>query len=220
MPRIFVVSAPSGTGKTTLNTRLMQEFPTVEISVSHTTRGIRNGENNGKSYHFVDRAAFDAMIQHNEMIEWAEVFGNLYGTSKNEIIRIFAKGHHVLLEIDVQGTQTIIKQYPEAVTVFILPPSIEELWRRLENRGTDKLEDRWRRLMTSKHEIEVGHHYEHFIVNNDREKAYRELKRVLIDNLHSSISHEEGVTMCQRLLNEFDTSPLLNDLRRRFEPIG
>ena len=217
MPKIFVVSAPSGTGKTTLNTRLMREFPNVEISVSHTTRRMRNGEQGGKSYHFVDRASFETMIRGQEMLEWAEVFGNLYGTSKSEITRIFAKGHHILLEIDVQGTQTIIKEYPESITVFILPPSIEELWHRLESRGTDRIEDRWRRLMTAKHEIEVGHHYEHFIINDERDRAYQELKRVLIDGVHSSISHEDGVRMCQRLLSEFDSSPLIKQLREKLD---
>lgn len=216
MPKVFVVSAPSGTGKTTLNTRLMTEFSNVEIAVSHTTRAIRSNEVNNKSYHFVAKEDFQQMIRRGEMLEWADVFGNLYGTSRKEIERIFAKNHHVLLEIDVQGCRSVINQLPEAVTVFILPPSIEELWHRLEARGTDKLADRWRRLLTAKQEIEVGHLYEHFIVNDDREKAYQELKRVLVDRKHSSISHAEGVNMCQKLIQEFDTSTLILNLRKQF----
>ncbi len=216
MPKVFVVSAPSGTGKTTLNTRLMKEFPNVEISISHTTRTIRTGEVDGESYHFVAKEDFQQMIRRGLMLEWADVFGNLYGTSRSEIDRIFAKNHHVLLEIDVQGCRSVVNQLAEAVTVFILPPSVEELWRRLEGRGTDKLADRWRRLVTAKQEIEVGHLYEHFIVNDDREKAYQELKRVLVEGKHSSISHAEGVTICQRLLQEFDTSPLIQNLRIEF----
>lgn len=217
MPKVFVVSAPSGTGKTTLNTRLMKEFPNVEISVSHTTRAIRTGEVDGRSYHFVSKEQFQQMIRRGEMLEWADVFGNLYGTSRSEIERIFAKEHHILLEIDVQGTRSVIDQIPDAITVFILPPSIEDLWHRLEARGTDKLEDRWRRLQTAKQEIEVGYLYEHFIINEERETAYNELRRVLIDGKHSSISHSDGVKMCQKLLQEFDTSPLLQKLRQTFQ---
>lgn len=216
MPKVFVVSAPSGTGKTTLNTRLMKEFPNVEISISHTTRAIRNGEVDGQSYHFVAKEDFQQMIRRGQMLEWADVFGNLYGTSRSEIDRIFAKGHHVLLEIDVQGCRSVVNQLSEAITVFILPPSVEELWRRLEGRGTDKLADRWRRLLTAKQEIEVGHLYEHFIVNDDRERAFQELRRVLVEGKHSSISHADGVAMCQQLLQEFDTSPLIQNLRKEF----
>lgn len=217
MPKVFVVSAPSGTGKTTLNTRLMKEFPNVEIAVSHTTRAIRAGEVDGRSYHFVQKADFQQMIRRGLMLEWADVFGNLYGTSRGEIDRIFAKGHHVLLEIDVQGARSVVSQLPETATLFILPPSIETLWHRLESRGTDSLEDRWRRLMTAKQEIEVGYLYEHFIVNDDRERAYQELCRVLIEGKHSSISHSDGVKLCQDLLQEFETSPLLKSLRMQLQ---
>lgn len=217
MPHVFVVSAPSGTGKTTLNTRLMRDFPNVEISVSHTTRAIRAGEKDGESYHFVSKADFQQMIRLGQMLEWADVFGNLYGTSKSEIERIKAKNHHVLLEIDVQGARSVLGQLPDTITVFILPPSIEALWHRLEGRGTDKLEDRWRRLMTAKQEIEVGYMYEHFIVNEDREKAFGELRRVLIEGKHSSISHGDGVKLCQKLLEEFETSSLLKNLRQQFQ---
>src|SRR5688572_20596460 len=110
MTNVFVVSAPSGTGKTTLNTRINAEFPNVEISVSYTSRPKRNGEVDGKHYHFVDRLEFDAMAKAGEMLEWAEVFGNLYGTSIREVQRIKGKGHSVLLEIDVQGWESVQKK--------------------------------------------------------------------------------------------------------------
>jgi guanylate kinase len=216
MPKIFVVSAPSGTGKTTLNTKLMREFKDIEISVSHTTRPIRHGEISGRSYHFVDKETFQQMIRRGEMLEWADVFGNLYGTSRGEIDRIFKNGHHVLLEIDVQGARSVVTQLPNAITVFILPPSVDELWHRLEKRGTDKLEDRWRRLLTAKQEIEVGYLYEHFIINENQDVAYQELKQVLVEGQHSSISHGDGVTLCQKLLDEFETSPLIESLRQQF----
>ncbi len=217
MPKVFVVSAPSGTGKTTLNTKLMLEHPNIEVAVSHTTRPIRTGEKDGKSYYFIDKDEFQQMIRRGDLLEWADVFGKLYGTSRSEINRIFAKGNNVLLEIDVQGARSIVTQIPEAVTVFILPPSIEALWHRLENRGTDHLEDRWRRLMTAKHEIEVGYLYEHFIINTVKETAYEELRRVLVDGKHSSLSHADGVAFCQELLQEFDTSALIRSLRQKFD---
>jgi len=216
-PKVFVVSAPSGTGKTTLNTRLMREFPEIEVSISHTTRPIREGEVDGAAYHFVTKQEFQQMIRRGEMLEWADVFGNLYGTSFNEINRIKSNRHHVLLEIDVQGTRSIITQIPDAVTVFILPPSIEVLWRRLEARGTDNITDRWRRLLTAKQEIEVGYLYEHFIMNEDKEKAYNELKRIIVDGKHSSITHNQGVQYCKDLIAEFDTSKLLKSLKQKFE---
>ena len=217
MSKLYVVSAPSGTGKTTLNNRLMTDFPSIEIAISHTTRKRRDGEIDGASYHFVTKEYFQTMVRHGEMLEWAEVFGNLYGTSRREIDRIFAKKHHVLLEIDVQGCQAIVRGKPEAITIFILPPSIESLWHRLEQRGTDKLEDRWRRLVTAKEEIEAGNVYEHFIVNDDMERAYAELKSVVVDGKHSSISHDAGVTHCENLIKEFNTSPLLQDLKKKFD---
>lgn len=216
MPKVFVVSAPSGTGKTTLNTRLMKEYPNVEIAVSCTTRPMRTGEQCGKSYHFISKADFQQKIRQGEMLEWAGVFGNLYGTPRSEINRLFSKGHDVLLEIDVQGARSILAEIPDAVTIFILPPSLEALWHRLENRGTDTLEVRWQRLMTAKQEIEVGCLYEHFIVNDDREVAYQELKQVLIDGRHSSISHSEGVAFCQKLVDEFESSALIKSLHDQF----
>ena len=216
MSKLFVVSAPSGTGKTTLNNRLMREHPSVEIAVSHTTRNRREGEQNGSSYHFVSKESFQSMAKNDEMLEWAEVFGNLYGTSKGELDRIFAKGHHVLLEIDVQGCRSILSKKPDAVTVFILPPSIEALWHRLERRGTDKLNERWRRFLTAKHEIEAGNVYEHFIINDDVERAYKELKAVIVEGKHSSISHDAGIKFCKKLIEEFDSSPLLQDLKKQF----
>jgi guanylate kinase len=216
MPKVFVVSAPSGTGKTTLNTRLVGENPQVEISVSHTTRPQRVGEVNKKSYNFVSKEEFLQLVKAGQMLEWADVFGNLYGTSRSEIERIFAKNCHVLLEIDVQGTRSVMQQLSDCITVFILPPSVETLWNRLEGRGTDQADARWRRLMTAKHEIEVGYLYEHFIVNENREDAYKELCRVLIEGKHSKISHSEGVKHCQKLLEEFESSSLIKKLKREF----
>jgi guanylate kinase len=216
MSKLFVVSAPSGTGKTTLNNRLMRDFPVIEIAVSHTTRKKRDGEVDGSSYHFVTRDNFQKMIQHGELLEWAEVFGNFYGTSRKELERIFSKQHHVLLEIDVQGCQTILRSKPDAVTVFILPPSIESLWTRLEQRGTDSEKDRWKRLVAAKKEIASGNLYENFIVNDNMDRAYSELKSVIVDGSHSTLSKNAGIAICDKLIEEFDTSPFLLGLRKKF----
>jgi len=217
MSKLFVVSAPSGTGKTTLNNRLMKDFPAIEIAISHTTRKRREGEIDGASYHFVMKDYFQTMIRHGELLEWAEVFGNFYGTSRRELDRIFAKQHSVLLEIDVQGCQTILRTKPDAVTVFILPPSIEALWHRLEQRGTDSATERWRRLMTAKKEISSGNLYENFIVNDHMERAFDELKSIIIDGKHSVLSREEGVALCNKLVDEFRSSALLQSLKKQFE---
>jgi guanylate kinase len=218
MSKLFVVSAPSGTGKTTLNSRIMNDFPIIEIAISHTTRKKRSGEIEGLSYHFVTRDYFQTMIRHGELLEWAEVFGNFYGTSRRELDRIFAKHHHVLLEIDVQGCQTVLRAKPDAITVFILPPSIETLWHRLEQRGTDSEKERWKRLIAAKNEISLGHLYEHFIINDHMERAYGELKSVLIDGNHSTLEKNAGIALCKKLVNEFETSPLLQSLRLKFGP--
>ncbi len=216
MKKLFVVSAPSGTGKTTLNDRLMLEHSGIEKAVSHTTRKPRAGEVDSQSYHFVTNDIFQSMIDNGEMLEWANVFGNFYGTSHKEIERLFGKDHDVLLEIDVQGCQSIIRRRPSTVTVFILPPSVETLWNRLEQRGTDPLNIRWRRFLEAKHEIEAGYIYEHFIVNDDFERAYSELKSIILDGKHSSISHKEGLDICRKLMAEYQTSPLLQNLKAKF----
>lgn len=194
----------------------MRDFPVIEIAISHTTRKKRDGEIEGSSYHFVNREHFQTMIHHGELLEWAEVFGNFYGTSRRELDRIFAKRHHALLEIDVQGCETILRSKPDAITVFILPPSIEALWHRLELRGTDSEKERWKRLIAAKKEISSGNLYEHFIINDHMERAYSELKSVLIDGQHSKLSKDQGIELCDKLVAEFETSTLLQSLRKKF----
>jgi guanylate kinase len=221
MNKLFVVSAPSGAGKTTLNNRLVSEFSSIETSISQTTRKPREGEVDGVGYHFVTVEKFKNMINNGEMLEWADVFGNFYGTSHKEIERIMAKKHDVLLEIDVQGCMSILRRKPNTITIFILPPSIETLWHRLEQRGTDSLKVRWRRFLEAKHEIDAGHVYEHFIVNDNMDRAYAELTSIIIDGKHSTHSHKEGLEICHKLMNEYQTSPLLQDLKDKFgEDLG
>ena len=214
---IFVVSAPSGTGKTTLNQRLVTSHKTaVEISISLTTRGRRNNEVNGVDYHYLTAGEFQKHVDAGEMLEWANVFGNLYGTSTEEISRIRKAGRKVILEIDVQGWNKAKPRLPGAVSVFIIPPSVDSLWKRLETRGTDKLDVRWRRLQTSRTEIAAGLNYDYFIVNDDLDKAYQELESIIIRSNPGKIARPAGIALCNKLLREFDTSDLLKDLKGKF----
>jgi guanylate kinase len=211
---VFVVSAPSGTGKTTLNRRLVAEHPEVQISVSYTTRARRPSEIEGVHYHYVANERFRELIAQGEMLEYAEVFGTLYGTSKTEIDRLLGAHKIPLLEIDVQGWRSAMPKLPSARSVFILPPSIEELWRRLEGRGTEPLAVRWKRLMTARDEIKAGSLYQNFIINRDLDSAYSELEGILIRQESPKLSREEGLAHCDRLLAEFDSAAWLDDLRR------
>ena len=210
--RVYVVSAPSGTGKTTLNRRLVQDHASVQMSVSYTARGKRHGEIDGVHYHFVTPDEFKARIAHGEMLEYAEVFGNYYGTSLAEIYRIQALGKTPLLEIDVQGWSWAKKRLTNAVSLFILPPSVEALWKRLEKRGTEPLEVRWRRLKTAQTEIELGPIYDYFIINEALDKAYVELQDIIVSGKNGKVGNAEGRRLCGELLKEFTDAPWLKKL--------
>lgn len=212
--RVFVISAPSGTGKTTLNRRLIQAHDSVSMSVSYTTRKRRGGERDGVDYHFIDTGRFRELIRQHQMLEYAEVFGTLYGTAVTEIQRIQAAGRTALLEIDVQGWRQAREKLAGAKSVFILPPSIEVLWRRLESRGTESKEVRWRRLMTARSEISCGSLYDFFIINRDLETAYQELEAIVIKGENGKIGNAEGAAFCQQLLAEFDKAPWIQKLSR------
>jgi guanylate kinase len=213
-PRVFVVSAPSGTGKTTLNRRLIAEHDSVMMSVSYTTRQPRGGEVDGVDYRFVSNEAFRQLIAQGQMLEYAEVFGTLYGTSLAEVERIHAGGRVALLEIDVQGWRQAREKLAGAQAIFILPPSVEALWKRLENRGTEAKDVRWRRLMTARSEISCGSLYGAFIINHTLDTAYTDLEDIVIKGKNPKIGAAEGDALCRRLLHEFDNSPWLQKLSR------
>lgn len=202
--KIIVVTAPSGTGKTTLNRRLVQEIKNIEISISHTTRNIRAGETNGDHYWFVSLEDFKKEIDAGHMLEWANVFGNMYGTSKKEIDRITSKGNRVLLEIDVQGWEQTRTKISDVMAIFIMPPSIKVLWDRLSNRGTDDFQVRFKRLQTAKEELKHAAHYNHFIINEHLEKAFLELKELVLLNKPTTLTHEEGLAFSKKLVEEID----------------
>ena len=213
--RVYVVSAPSGTGKTTLNRRLVKTHADILMSVSYTTRARRAAEIDGVHYHYVSQTDFKARIAAGEMLEYAEVFGNFYGTSVAEIDRIQSLGKIPLLEVDVQGWQQAKTKLTNAQSIFIVPPSIEALWSRLEKRGTEAEDVRWRRLMTAKDEIEHGHIYDYFIINEDVESAYRELSEIVVGGKPGRTANAAGRAACQLLLQEFDREPWLADLKKR-----
>lgn len=177
--KLYVVAAPSGAGKTTLVRLLLDSEPGVHLSISYTTRAPRPGELDGREYHFVDLATFRAMMARGDFLEWAEVHGNFYGTSKVWIGDQLAAGHDVLLEIDWQGAQQVRAVFPEAIGVFILPPSMEELTRRLTGRGTDSAEVIERRLAAAQAEMRHVGEFDYVIINDGLEQALDDLRAVV-----------------------------------------
>ncbi len=173
---LFIVAAPSGAGKTTLVGRLLAEDPHVQHSVSFTTRAPRPGEQSGREYHFIDVQRFLAMRGRGEFAEWAEVHGNFYGTSRLWLEQRMQEGCDMLLEIDWQGAQQMRRQFPEAVSVFILPPSIAELEQRLRVRGADSEDVIARRVAGALGEMRHVDEFDFVIINNDLDVALGELK--------------------------------------------
>jgi guanylate kinase len=176
---LYVVAAPSGAGKTTLVRLLIEQEAGVHLSVSFTTRPPRPGELDGRDYHFVDAAGFRAMIARQEFLEWAEVHGNFYGTSKKWITERLATGHDVLLEIDWQGAQQVRSAFPGTIGIFILPPSMEELTRRLTGRGTDSADVIARRLAAAQAEMRHVGEFDYVIINASLEQALDDLRAVV-----------------------------------------
>lgn len=171
---IFVISAPSGAGKTTLCHRLLKSLPDLKMGVSHTTRKPRDGEKQGVDYYFVDKKIFETMISKEEFVEWAEVYGNLYGTSKKTINDLMSKECDILLDIDTQGARNIKKLYPESVLIFIFPPSLNELEKRLLSRDKND-EAVKKRLSKASEEIKQFVFYDYVVINDEIEKAINDL---------------------------------------------
>jgi guanylate kinase len=176
---VIVVSAPSGAGKTTILARVLRDLGGIRFSVSHTTRAPRGVERDGVEYHFVDPAAFASLREAGGLLEWAEVHGNLYGTSVAEIERASAAGVDILLDLDVQGAAQVRSRIEDAVTVFILPPSYEVLERRLRGRGQDDEATIRRRLAVAGREIDAFENYDFAIVNDDLDACVEELKSIV-----------------------------------------
>jgi guanylate kinase len=177
---MLVLSSPSGAGKTTLANNLLEQEPGIELSVSVTTRAKRRGEVNGKHYHFVDIKRFNQMVAANDLLEWAEVFGNRYGTPRKPVEKALAQGRDVLFDIDWQGTQQLRERArDDLVSVFLLPPSIPELERRLHTRAQD--DDDVIRARMAKAAGEMSHwpEYDYVVINRDLKQAFQDVRAVL-----------------------------------------
>lgn len=194
---LLILASPSGAGKTTLKNRLVEEFSDLRFSISHTTRRARAHEQHGREYHFVERVQFEAMIEQSAFAEWADVFGNLYGTSMFEIERSRSTHRGVIFDLDYQGARQMIASVPEAVTVFILPPSFEELERRLRGRGDEGEESIQRRLAKARREIEQYAFFDYVIINDDVDAAYERLRAVV---LAERTKRRRVAPMAERLL--------------------
>jgi guanylate kinase len=177
--RLFVITAPSGAGKTSLIDAIMRDDPSLKVSVSYTTRAPRRGEKNGDDYHFVDDGTFVAMKQRGEFLESAEVHGYRYGTSKQVITDALKRGEDLILEIDWQGAQQVRSIYPQCVGIFILPPSVEELERRMRARGQDAEAVILRRLDAAREELTHAGEFKYAIINKDFEAAKQELAEII-----------------------------------------
>ncbi|GIZ13728.1 guanylate kinase [Pseudomonas sp. NCCP-436] len=179
---LYIISAPSGAGKTSLVKALVDSEPLIRVSVSHTTRAMRPGEVDGVNYHFVDHAQFNAMLERGEFLEHARVFDNLYGTSQKWVEQTLAEGFDLILEIDWQGAQQVRRLMPQSRSIFILPPTQEALRQRLTNRGQDSGEVIERRMREAVSEMSHYVEYDYLIINDDFTHALNDLKAVLRSN--------------------------------------
>jgi guanylate kinase len=179
---LYIVSAPSGAGKTSLVKALIDAEPNIRVSVSHTTRGMRPGEVDSVNYNFVSREEFVHMLEHGDFLEHAEVFGNLYGTSQRWVQQTLAEGHDLILEIDWQGAQQVRHLMPQAKSIFILPPSQEALRQRLDNRGQDSDEIIDRRMREAVSEMSHYVEYDYLVINDDFATALDDLKAIFRSN--------------------------------------
>jgi guanylate kinase len=176
---LFVVSAPSGAGKHTILERVLARDNRLGYSVSATTRRPRHGEVDGTHYHFMDRASFERRVAGGDFVEWAEVHGNLYGTLRSEVDRLVESGKDIVLELDVQGMRNVKRAGLDAVTIFIMAPTIEDLERRLKARGTDRPEEIALRLSNAEAELAARGEYDHVIVNADIDRATAEFEGIV-----------------------------------------
>ena len=177
---VFIISAPSGAGKTTLVRRVMEQLPNLQFSVSYTTRPPRSNEKEGEDYHFVSPAIFQGMVKRGEFLEWAEVLGNRYGTIRVDAENLESKGIDLILDIDTQGAKKVKEKIESAILIYVLPPSMKALRERLVTRGLDSRELIEYRLANARRDIQEAHWYHYIIVNEKIEEAVEKLKAIMI----------------------------------------
>jgi len=200
---LIIVSSPSGGGKGTLIKGVLKIVPNIGYSISFTTRETRNGEENGRDYFFVGKAQFEELIKKGELLEFAEVHGNFYGTSMSFVKAETSAGRDIVLEIDVQGAENVRKKFPEAVSIFILPPSFEVLQKRLTARATEKKADLNLRLKNSFSEVMRFEEFEYIIVNNEVTDATNDLKIIILAERLKRIRQSGSI---KAILDSFDAS--------------
>lgn len=202
MPLVFIISAPSGSGKSTLVKRLLESDPLLDFSTSVTTRRPRAGEVDGESYYFINVEEFARLRDSGELLEWAEVFGNYYGTSQAVLERARQRGHDLILDIDVQGAAQLKEKLPGAVSVFILPPSRKELEARLRNRSSDPDEVIQRRLRDASREVRNYKEYDYVLVNDRLDASFETLRGILLAERCRKHRVEE---LIKSILSSFET---------------
>jgi guanylate kinase len=199
---LIIISSPSGGGKGTLIKEILKIVPEIGYSVSFTTREIREGEEDGIDYFFVSQELFKKLIDAGEFLEYAEVHGNFYGTSLKQVKSEIDLGHDIILEIDVQGAKSVRELMPEALSIFILPPSYRVLSERLINRATEKQEELELRLRNSFEEVSRFNEFEYVVVNGEIEKAVSDLQTIILAERHKCIRQ---MRVIQGILDSFDT---------------
>lgn len=191
---IFIISAPSGAGKSTICKELVKQLPDLILSVSYTTRPKRRGEVDGMDYFFISEEEFQKKLKDNFFIEWAEVYGNKYGTSKEFITKVISEGKDILLEIDVHGAKNIKKAFKDAVAIFILPPSIQELEKRMKQRNENSDEEMALRLQKAKDEIMQSTFYDYIVINDNLNSAVEKIKSIIIAERHRVAKMKKVIT--------------------------
>lgn len=181
---LYVVSGPSGTGKTTLCKELIRAIPDLSFSISYTTRPPRRNETSGKDYYFVTPEVFEKMVAQGEFAEWAEIYGNLYGTTRSSIEQALQQGRDLIFDIDSQGAQQLKRTYPSGISIFLLPPSVSELEKRLCNRKTDSQETIRKRMNKARQEISQVGTYEYIVINNVLEETLHVLEAIVVAEKH------------------------------------
>lgn len=218
---VFIISAPSGSGKSTLVSEILKAIKDLDFSVSYTTRKPRGSEQNGREYCFVDRQQFEKMIAEHAFLEYADVFGNYYGTARHFLDDAFSKGHDLLLDIDVQGAAQVREHLSDAISIFVMPPSRRELELRLKRRSSaENVKDEsviQRRLQTASREIENYGNYGYILVNDRLEDSIEALKAIILSERRKHLPGD--LTAEEREQKELAESCLLENARERVQPI-